>query len=265
MGHDSGPKSRSRALLIGLNYKHVLEERVLTGCINDVRNMADFLEREVGMNKKDITVVTDEFPEDVGRATYEELIFTLMKLAAASWHEDLDFVVIHFSGHGRQTPDLEGDEEDGLDEGIVPVDYKVTGVLRDDRLLSLIKVFNPKTRVLCVFDCCHSGTILDLPFVWGGDGVKRKCGDDLVPAHVICLSAARDQDIAGEIHGGGNKERGAFTTYLLEELKEDITVRILELQRRINERLQKAGYDQVHVMSASRDIPTSLNLLEFLM
>ena len=33
-----------------------------------------------------------------------------------------DIVVFHYSGHGSQMTDLEGDEPDGLDETIVPYD-----------------------------------------------------------------------------------------------------------------------------------------------
>ncbi len=42
------------------------------------------------------------------------------------WHSILD------SGHGGQKEDLDGDEEDGYDEVIYPVDYKKAGHIVDE-------------------------------------------------------------------------------------------------------------------------------------
>lgn len=36
------------------------------------------------------------------------------------------------SGHGGQTQDLDGDEDDGYDEVIYPVDFKTAGHITDD-------------------------------------------------------------------------------------------------------------------------------------
>jgi len=49
----------------------------------------------------------------------------------ANPHDSLFF---HYSGHGGQTKDLDGDEEDGQDEVIYPVDYKKAGHIVDDEL-----------------------------------------------------------------------------------------------------------------------------------
>jgi metacaspase-1 len=43
-----------------------------------------------------------------------------------------DSLFFHYSGHGGQTPDLDGDEDDGFDEVIFPVDYQTTGHIVDD-------------------------------------------------------------------------------------------------------------------------------------
>lgn len=43
-----------------------------------------------------------------------------------------DQLFLHFSGHGGQTEDMDGDEEDGLDEVIYPVDFKSNGHITDD-------------------------------------------------------------------------------------------------------------------------------------
>jgi hypothetical protein len=78
-----------------------------------------------------------------------------------------DRVVFYFSGHGSNVPDLNGDEDDGVDEVLVTHDMRVTringrasltGVVIDDKLGELIGKI-PSRNVLIVVDSCHSGTI----------------------------------------------------------------------------------------------------------
>jgi len=81
-----------------------------------------------------------------------------------------DMVVIHYSGHGQQIYDDNGDEIDGLDEALIPYDafakfmynYKGESHLRDDELGALLNGLRMKTgpngQVLVMLDSCHSGT-----------------------------------------------------------------------------------------------------------
>jgi metacaspase-1 len=41
---------------------------------------------------------------------------------------------IYSLGHGGQTKDLDGDEEDGYDEVIYPVDFRTAGHIVDDEM-----------------------------------------------------------------------------------------------------------------------------------
>ena len=49
-----------------------------------------------------------------------------------------DSLFLHYSGHGGQTVDMNGDEEDGQDEFICPVDHKSAGIIVDDELKALL-------------------------------------------------------------------------------------------------------------------------------
>src|SRR5262249_59022134 len=62
-------------------------------------------------------------------------------------------------GHGSQVQDLNGDEEDGLDETIVPQDGRSGDVpdIVDDELDVIFAKLRAKSAVI-VLDSCHSGT-----------------------------------------------------------------------------------------------------------
>lgn len=81
-----------------------------------------------------------------------------------------DVVVFHYSGHGQQITDDGGEELDGYDEVLVPVDaakrppagYNGDKHLRDDELGDLIhelrQKVGPAGDVLVFLDSCYSGT-----------------------------------------------------------------------------------------------------------
>jgi len=81
-----------------------------------------------------------------------------------------DEVYLHFSCHGQPYEDLNGDEEDGWDESIVPYDalmmyqkgkYEGANHITDDELNSYFKQLRSKVGkkglVCVVIDACHAG------------------------------------------------------------------------------------------------------------
>ena len=72
-------------------------------------------------------------------------------------------------------PDKNGDEKDGFDEAMVPVDYASGGVILDDTLLEILVCPLPKgSSMTCFIDSCHSGTMLDLPYEFTADGKQEE-------------------------------------------------------------------------------------------
>lgn len=82
-----------------------------------------------------------------------------------------DMVYLHFSGHGQQKQDFDGDEVDGYDECIVPFDspkkfqkgvYEGENLITDDELGLWSKQIRQKAgsagQLFVVLDACHSGT-----------------------------------------------------------------------------------------------------------
>ena len=83
-----------------------------------------------------------------------------------------DIVYLHFSCHGQPFEDVDGDEEDGWDEALVPVDamkiyqkgkYVGENHITDDELNGCLKDIRekvgPKGFVYVVIDACHAGSL----------------------------------------------------------------------------------------------------------
>jgi hypothetical protein len=78
-------------------------------------------------------------------------------------------------GHGGQTKDLDGDEEDGYDEVIYPVDFRQVGHIVDDEMHRImVTPLQAGVRLTAIFDSCHSGTALDLPYIYSTQGVLKE-------------------------------------------------------------------------------------------
>ncbi len=146
---DGGPGTK-RALLIGINkYKAVPK---LQGSLNDIETMRQILITRWGFSENNITVVTDE------AATRASMLAALDRLVKEAGPNDT--VYFHYSGHGSQVEDLNGDEpDDHLDETLVPQDGRSGDVrdIVDDELDAIFAQMRAK-NVLIVLDSCHSGT-----------------------------------------------------------------------------------------------------------
>jgi len=66
-----------------------------------------------------------------------------------------------------QVDDINGDEASGKDQTMVPMDFDgKNGHIIDDVIYSEVVGKLPEgCELFCLFDCCHSGTIMDLPYV----------------------------------------------------------------------------------------------------
>lgn len=161
----------AKALLIGINYRGTSSE--LKGCINDVKNMYHYLTTIENFNPKNIRVLTDEkhtpSNELPTRANIISSINWLVHQPYKKGPKRKTSLFIHYSGHGSWVRERgrNKDEEDGRDETICPLDYERAGLIKDDELRRLIvdPIKNMYyINLTALFDCCHSGTILDLRY-----------------------------------------------------------------------------------------------------
>jgi len=140
-----------KALLVGINrYPDPANE--LKGCVNDVRQMADTLKNRYGFpGDGNLRILTD------ARATTKAILDGLAWLTAGA--SPGDSLVFHYSGHGSQVPDRNGDETtDRLDEILCPYDLDWDHPLTDDDLAAACAGVPQGALLTVILDCCHSGT-----------------------------------------------------------------------------------------------------------
>lgn len=165
-------------LLIGGQTMNAETKRALLIGISDYGNVVEDPNKWANISgANDITLLTPAFKAQGfsvtslvdSEATHAGITKALEKLAKESKKGDL--VYIHFSMHGQPFEDLNGDEEDGWDEALIPVDaemlytegvYEGQNHLLDDELevyFNNIRCkLGPEGQLVVILDACHSGT-----------------------------------------------------------------------------------------------------------
>ena len=138
-----------RALLIGIN-KYQIAGADLRGCVNDVNDLSAALIEFCGFKKGDITVLIDD------KATKKAMQAGIKALVRDSKKGDV--ALMHYSGHGSNVPDDNGDEADGRDEILCPNNLDWNDPFRDDWLRTTFDGIRAGVSFTVIMDCCHSGT-----------------------------------------------------------------------------------------------------------
>jgi len=143
----------------------------LSGCWNDVLNMKKYIQDVHGFEEENIIILMDDGEHtEPTRANIIDAYKTIIGQA-----EEGDAIFLHYSGHGTKLRDDDGDESDGYDEALVPRDFQTSGMILDDDLYELlIKNLPDGVHMTSLMDCCHSGTIMDLPYLFKGDGSQTE-------------------------------------------------------------------------------------------
>lgn len=187
---------RRKSLLIGINY--VGSQHELHGCQQDVSNVAEFLSYKGYSNDPASQVIMRDDRHTDPRGPFFPTGRNI--LAAMHWliSEPGTCNFLHYSGHGGQVKDPDGDRESGFDDTIVPVDFETNGQIDSDKLhRTLVSALPPNSTLFVIFDCCHSGSAIELPFVYRSDGDGNVSLMENVEASVSLLHQA-----GGLIQGG---------------------------------------------------------------
>ena len=140
-----GSGGRRRALCIGIDQYPNPAHR-LAGCVADARAWSGALAR-LGFST---ALLLDQ------AATRAAIDAGLRNLIQSS--QPGDVIVLQYSGHGTQVEDLNGDEEDGQDEALCPVDFAAGALYIDDDLKEVLATIPDGVNLTCFTDCCHSGS-----------------------------------------------------------------------------------------------------------
>jgi Caspase domain len=155
-----------KGLLVGINYTDTAYQ--LGGCINDVLAVQRLI--KLSYPDAELELLTDDTFE---KPTRDNILKKLTKLVENA--KSGDTLIFDYSGHGSQVQDIHGDEADGLDETICPIDfvksrvvyhknkrYVVDSQILDDEIKEIISNVPHGARFLMLSDSCHSGHIADL-------------------------------------------------------------------------------------------------------
>jgi hypothetical protein len=239
------------ALLIGINYFNTPNE--LAGCLDDIIDVKAFLLTR-GFAEQNMVVMMDspstDKPVDASFPTRENII-SAMKLAAKRTVAG-DTLYIHYSGHGSTETDRNGDEKDGNDECICPVDCDVAGMLIDDLMYDiLVKNLPAGVKLRAVFDSCHSGSCLDLPVRYSELGKVERENYTSAPADVIFISGCKDKQTSADSSFNG-RPNGAMTWAFLAAMKSlgRVTPPWTDFCGTLRQLLKKNGYSQIPQLCA---------------
>ena len=238
------------ALLVGINYKGT--NAALRGCINDVRSMKEYLLNSRGYSEENITVLTEE---DKISPTCINIKQEINNLILKSQTQEVDELWLHYAGHGSNTRDRDGDEDDGRDETIVPLDFMRSGMITDDQLHDYLEKLSDTCKMYCIFDCCHSGTILDLKYQYKGHSRNSvESPNAALKSNVIMISGCMDTQTSADAKIE-SKWRGAMTTSYIKCIKDGITCE--QLLHDMRDCLKNGGYSQYPQMCSSCPITES--------
>jgi hypothetical protein len=267
-----------RAVLIGIN-RYSIPGADLRGCVNDVKNMQAVLTKYYGFKAEDIAVLTDL------AATKKAMQAAIRDLVSKGRAGDV--LLLHYSGHGANVPDDDGDEADNRDEILCPTDLDWKDPLRDDWLRATFDKLRAGVSLTVIMDCCHSGTNTrvfvppDAPMIprylpnpWdimaeeSGRKLRgktrgelraspraRRKKSDIVVADIpeLLVTGCRDTQTSADAYIG-NSYNGALTYHLaaaLNEAKGKISYR--DLHSKTLAKLKQGYYDQVPQLEGRKE------------
>jgi hypothetical protein len=204
----------------------------LRGCLNDQLNVVTSLAvKSPGFENR---MYSDN------SVTVNNFLYTIDKAIAAL--RPGDHLLIHYSGHGTQKYDRNGDEHDGYDEAL----YLYDGILIDDRIHELLIKIPEGAIVVVLLDSCFSGTatrasnpIYNKPrfkktkglflrrrtrkrLFRSDENADKGFGANELPW--IVISGCGEQQTSSDAFINGNYN-GAFTFYAMKALEPGMTYR----------------------------------------
>ncbi len=228
----SASAPRRRALIVGINdytsglpvaSREQVRWRNLRGAVNDAEAMRDLLIGQYDFPAAGVLLLTD-------RAATRQAIREGLEQHLLASAKRGDELVFFYAGHGSQVPNRASEEDDKLDESLVPADSNLgADDLRDKELARLFnQILDTGAKLTVLFDSCHSGSIARgipasatprfLPASTRGVVDSAPTGGKPEERGALILSAAQDFERAYEISDPAKQIHGAFSQALLSAL-----------------------------------------------
>lgn len=262
-----------RAILIGINYTGTTSQ--LSGCVNDIKNVFQYLVQECGYEAANIRGYTDEShtPDD-RKPTKANIESAIRWLHEPTKNPNAQVCLfMHYSGHGSWSYDSSKDESDGRDESICPLDYEKAGCINDDDLEKILVdpiAKNPNVKLTCLFDCCHSGTALDLRYDFNVQiasnnpttrtfSMKQEKSYPATLCDVTLWSGCLDTQTSADAYIA-RQGQGAMTWGFLSVLRKNKTSSYKKTLAELQILLASNGYEQIPHLSSSKLLNLSTKL-----
>lgn len=205
------------ALVISICYEHDQRLR-LEGCDNDADNFTSALVGVYGYDEQNIRTIRG------AQATGAAIVRGVQWLVQCSRNGATE-CVLFYAGHG--TPGKPNpDEPSGRDQCLVAADNQYVS---DNTIARLLSKTAPTCTTVCVFDCCHSGSMIDAPSL-GSKPVPSSGGP------CVCVAACSDTSYAYE-----KNNAGVFTTLMVSQMRRKdgrVKTRALHQQKLPRQRIE---------------------------
>ncbi|PIN10988.1 Metacaspase involved in regulation of apoptosis [Handroanthus impetiginosus] len=240
---DQPPRPGKRALLCCVSYKKQKSE--LKGTEHDLKNMRDLLIKKFDFRPESILILAEKRPYPYPTKENIEKAFQWLMMGI----QPGDSLVFYFSGHGLRQLCTDGSEVDGFDEAICPVDFETHGTILDNDINeTIVRPLIQGVTLHAIVDSCHSGTALDLPYVY--DISTGKWDDHRPPSgepkgtsggKAICISACEDYQLAADTSAfsADKDSAGAMTSVFIKAVKTEEKITYREILNRMDESLKK--------------------------
>lgn len=226
----------AHAVMIAMNYSWT--DFPLEGCVNDIRSSTDKLQAHYHLHSADLLL-----ERDATRAGILRHLTDMVQQAGAG-----DQLYIQYSGHGADWDIMEGRKQESFAHKwlgwkqeaqhvcIIPADYATAGTIGERELHECLVegLAGSGASLVCVMDCCYSGSDLELQHNYRYDRHNRRVVKSPVqralrsvasnkePAHIIYFGAASDSEEAEDLPADASAQRpaeGAFTLAYFQTLE----------------------------------------------
>ena len=210
-------------------------------------NLKKFFNHKCKLNNSNVCLLTDNTKLKPNRETilkkYKDLLINSNRG---------DLLIFTYAGHGYYTRDRNRDEKDRKDELLITSDFKS---IKDDELKNILDKYLPAgVKVFILFDCCNSGTLMDLRYNYLSTNnynkiiVNNKCAE--TKGEVYFISGCKDNQESADAYIN-NQYQGAMSWAFVKTISEknNLTWKTLLLNMRT---LLKSQFTQIPQLSSGK-------------